>query len=268
MLRIAVTFLVFCAGLANAQPEFSDVEYLMEATLPDGRIVTTGMGEVGSTLLVGDDVLHENAQVDLIDAGHMGILVESSSLGNACPYYYLLIDKQTGRLVEISNDEEAPFVFARCEALLAVVPDANLILTWRYDPHAYAQAYIWNGYAMTKSTIPILHDGIPAPEGGDMVTRWDGVDPYELLKDPVEQLRLLQVLSGDEFDQLAWVMSMRSSAELNGDFLLAEGCVKNQCDTQNARIAIRISDGAPFVRIYDEGLVVLGVPDGEMFPDW
>ena len=129
-----------------------------------------------------------------------------------------------------------------------------------------ATAYVWNGYALNQSAIPISRDGTPEPQAGDAVTRWHGEDTYDLLRDPVEQKRLLQVITEEQFDRLSWLLSFRPPAAVEGDYLHIDGCVKYLCDAQNAAIAVRISDGAPFVRMFDDGDVTLGMPKGEEMP--
>ena len=266
MFRYLIAGLMFLATPLAAQLNFDAFDYVDGVTLEDGRILATGMGEWGTALTLDGEVLEEDAQIGLIDAGAAGILVEIASGGNSCPYRFKLVDRATGEFRQIDPETEMPTVFAQFEALMGVVPDANLILMWRYETRSYAQAYIWNGYALNESVIPISRDGAPKPMGGQQVMRWDDVDPFEMLKDPVEQMRLLDVISEDQFDRLSWLMGFRSPALMQGDFLVADGCVKYLCDAQNAVIAVRASDGQAFVRIFDEGDVTLGVPEGEDLP--
>lgn len=261
MKRILAIVGVLAATAASAEPD-----YIEEITLKDGRVLSTGMGDWGTALTVDGEALLEDAQIGLIDFGRAGVLVEMASGGNSCPWSYSLIDKATGQFREVAPNSDRSEVFAECEMLLDVVPEANLMLTYRYDTRSHAIGYSWNGYALDEIAIPISRENSPEPNGGDMVTRWNDVDPYEMLSDPVEQKRLLQVLSEDQFDRLSWLMSFRSPAILQSGFLVADGCVKYLCDAENAIVAIRVSDGQPFVRIFDNGDVTLAVPEGEDLP--
>jgi len=267
MLRYLIAGLALLASPLAADVDLDAFDYVDEVTLGDGRVLTTGIGEYATALTIGGESLIEEMQIGLIDAGAAGILVEIANGGNSCPYSFMLVDRETGKVREMQPERDNPTLFAECQALMSVVPDANLILMWRYDTRSYASAYIWNGYAMTESVIPISRGGAPEPTGGAMVTRWDDVDPFEMLKNPVEQKRLLQVISEEAFDTLSWFMGFRSPATVRGGYLVAGGCVKYMCDAQNAVIAVRVSDGAPFVRIFDQGAVILGVPEGEDMPD-
>ena len=262
MKRILAIVGVLAATTVSAEPD-----YIEEITLDDGRVLSTGMGSWGTVLTVDGAALLEDAQIGLIDFGRAGVLVEMASGGNSCPWSYSLIDKATGVFRQIAPESDRSEVFAECEMLLDVVPEANLMLTYRYDTRSHAIGYAWNGYALDEIAIPISRKNAPEPSGGEMVTRWDDRDPYEMLSDPVEQLRLLHVISEEQFDRLSWLMSFRSPALLQGDYLVADGCVKYLCDAENAIIAIRVSDGLPFVRIYDNGVVALAVPEGENLPE-
>ncbi|MDG2339618.1 MAG: hypothetical protein P8L32_00280 [Paracoccaceae bacterium] len=257
----AILAVFVSASMVGAEPQ-----YIEAVTLDDGRVLTTGAGEYATVLTLDDEVLLEEAQIGLIDFGRAGILIELAHGGNACPWRYQLIDRDAGSFRVISAGTDQPEVFAECEMLLGVVPEANLVLTYRYDPKNHAIGYAWNGYGLSEVPITISRQGIPAPVGKDMVTRWDRVDPYEMLSDPVEQVRLLSIMSEDEFDRLSWLMSFRSPAIIRGDYLVAEGCVKYMCSTQNAVIAIRVSDGLPFVRMNDDGVVTQRIPVGELVP--
>ncbi len=265
-MRNLIFVFAFLATPVVADVELDAFDYTQEVLLEDGRVLTTGAGDYATVLTLDGEVLIEEMQIELVDAGAAGVLVEVANGGNACPFSFRLIDRTTGQFRNIGPDAERPEVFAECEALMSVIPDANLMLMWRYDTRSYAKAYIWNGYAMSVDEIPIPRDGTPEPKGGDMVNRWEGVDPFELLKDPIEQNRLLQVISEDDFERLSWFMSFRSPAKIRDGFLVADGCVKYERDAQNAVIAIRVSDGRPFVRIYDEGVVTLGVFEDEGMP--
>lgn len=261
MKRLLAVFALCTASMATAEPDYVD-----SITLDDGRFLTTGMGSWASALFLDDEMIAEDAQIALVDFGRAGVLVEFAHGGNSCPWSYSLIDKSTGEFRALFPDTERPEVFADCEMLLDVVPEANIALMYRYDTRSHAIGYTWNGYALQELAVPISRENAPDPAGGAMVTRWDDVDPYELLQDPVEQKRLLQVISEDQFDRLSWLMSFRSPALLQDGFLVADGCVKYSCDYENAIIAIRVSDGAPFVRMYDEGAVTLAMPEGEVMP--
>ncbi|MDG1432357.1 MAG: hypothetical protein P8L68_10600 [Paracoccaceae bacterium] len=258
--------LALTATSVAADVDLDAFNYVQEVVLEDGRRLTTGQGDYATELMLDGEVLIEEMQIELVDAGAAGILVEIANGGNACPYSFRLINRVTGQFRTIEPDSERPEVFAECEALMSVVPDANLILTWRYDTRSYAKSYVWNGYAMSVGEIAIPRDEVPEPEGGEMVARWDGADPFEMLKDPVEQNRLLRVISEEDFERLSWFMSFRSPAKIRDGFLVADGCIKYLCDAQNAVVAIRVSDGQPFVRIYDEGDVTLGLVEGEDMP--
>lgn len=261
MKRALALITAITASSALAEPV-----YLEDVTLADGRVLTTGMGDWGTALMLDGEMLLEDAQIALVDFGRAGVLVEMAHGGNSCPWSYRLINKDTGAFRVIAPGTDTPTVFGDCEMLLGVVPEANLILVYRYDTRSHAIGYAWNGYSLDEVSIPISHEDTPEPAGGAMVTRWGDRDPYDMLSDPVEQKRLLQVISEDELDRLSWLMSFRSTALVRDEYLVADGCVKYMCDAQNAVVAIRITDGQPFVRIFDEGDVTLGVPKGQDLP--
>lgn len=257
---------ILLAALLNlAQGVAAEPAYVEAVPLNDGRILTTQMGEWGTELVLGDEILAEDYQIALLDGGDMGVVVEFAHGGNSCPWRYKLIDKDSGDFRDAGTGE-VMHTFGECERLLAVVPEANLIITWYYDATSYGRTYIWNGYAMIQGTLPIPSQDAPDPTGGAQVTRWNGAYPLEILRDPVEQTRLRRVLSDDEFEMLAWYVSFQGPAELRDGFLVAEGCVKYSCDAQNGIFAIRVSDGVPFVRILDDGEVILRIPAGESVP--
>jgi len=249
------------AGTLAAQPMGLD-----HFTLVDGRVLTVEQLSFEAELSLDGETLWEDAQIELFDAGDAGVLVQTWHGGNSCPFSYMLIDKATGAFREINPDSDRSTIFAECEGLVSVIPELATILMKRYDTRNMSIGYIWYGYALEEFAIPIVREGAPEPEAGDMVTRWHDQDPYDFLRDPVEQKRLLQVVSEVEFDTLSWLMSFRSPAYLDGDYLLMDGCVKYLCDAQNAIVAVRVSDGLPFVRVFDDGEVILGVPTGEDLP--
>ena len=249
------------AGALAAEPVSLD-----SVTLDDGRVLTIQRFPFDAELQLDGQSILEDAGVEMFDAGEAGILVQTWHGGNSCPYSFRLMDKTNGEFRQINLNGDRPEVFAECEGLISVIPELATILTERYSTRNMAKGYIWYGYALEEFAVPIMGGNAPEPEPGDMVTRWNGEDPYDFLRDPVEQKRLLRVISEVQFDDLSWLMSFRSPAYVEGDYLLMDGCVKYLCDAQNAIVAVRVSDGQPFVRIYDDGAVTLGGPAGEELP--
>ncbi len=72
------------------------------------------------------------------------------------------------------------------------------------------------------------------------------------------------VLSEAQLQEYNRVANLGGTIEPRGDFVVGEGCWPGICRRRWAVLALRISDGAPFVRMSDG---TIAMPLGETLPE-
>lgn len=249
--------LVVCAAIA-VTPASASSQATTTIQIPAGTVSESR----GQVFLNGDEV-HRNDHATLFDFGKAGVLIESRHGGNACPNSYMILHPDTGALREIAPESDRSTVFGECHRLERVLPDLGLVVMKPQSGNEQARLFAWNGYRMSLTILPRALEGARMPGGGSDVERWIGRYMHEFTQDPGEQQRLKQVLSDNELAEFNLVSDAGSPIERRGDWIVGSACWPALCTGRWVVLALRISDGAPFVVMADG---TRAMPEGETLP--
>lgn len=118
--------------------------------------------------------------------------------------------------------------------------------------------------------VPVPRREVPAPmpgPGAD-VTRWAGVHPWEIVQDPGERRRLLEVMPRGKLFELEERLAVGSEAVLEGGWLVAQGCMAHMCGVEAGAFALEVETGAVQAVLFHEGGApeVFGAARGALIP--
>ena len=200
---------------------------------------------------VAGKVVYTDGSVALHEFGEVGILIEGHHGGKHCPNSYHILNPATGKLRILFPENDRSTLFGECLRLIAVLPDVELVILGPSQPEEQATIYAWNGKTMIETILKRSNSGAGIPGGGDAVRRWKDKYLFELLGDPDERTRLLSVLSEEELKWFGYAVMRGSPMHEKDGFVVGHGCEPDMCNANWAVLALRISDGAPFVLMPD-----------------
>ena len=247
----------FC--LLSVLPISANAERIVHFHLPAGEVAT-----IFGSVYVGVEKVHEEQNVVLHDFGEAGVLIESHTGGAYCPSKFLLIHPDTGQLRSVNPGHDRETVFGECQRLSAVIPDLGLVVTMPETANEQARVFAWNGFRMSESVVKRSLQDVPLPAGGADVERWVDRYLFELARDPQEQKRLAEVLTEEQLEEFNRVIGQGSPMVRRGAFVVGAACWPGLCEGRWAVLALRVSDGAPFVRLSNG---VIATPDMEQPPE-
>ncbi|MEJ6391540.1 hypothetical protein [Gymnodinialimonas ulvae] len=167
------------------------------------------------------------------------VIVSSNHSGNMCGGF------QEWFLIQLSA---AGTVFAprldACRGIADVRVENNaLVLDMTHGDLGIArETFTWDGVTLASVLVP---EAAAAPAGaGADVTRWIGRNSWEMFQDASERARMGAVMSPQDVQELAGVMSFGSQIEQRGDWVLTGSCQRHNCGDARGVWAVRISDGA------------------------
>jgi hypothetical protein len=238
----------------------------VRAIAQDTQVIQIPAGSLsvshGRVYINGEEI-HRNDHASLFDLGKAGILIESRHGGKTCPQSFLIVHPDTGTLRDLNPEADRSAVFGECHRLERVLPDLGLVIMQPQSGHEQARIFAWNGYRMNLTILRRALDGAEIPGGGAEVERWIGRYMHELTQDPGEQLRLKLILSEEELAEFNFVSNAGSPFERQGGWVVGTACWPTFCEGRWSVLALRISDGAPFVVLSDG---TRAMPAGEAMP--
>lgn len=158
------------------------------------------------------------------------------------------------------RDADLDTIFAECQRLQGIASDLGIVIMAPTSTNEYGRVHTWNGQTMVETILERIDDKTAAFCKGDDVRKWIGQDAFDYLEDSGEANRLLTVLSNEELEYVRAAFYVAGTIEEEDGYILLTG-FHNTFSTW-AAIAVRISDGLPFV-VWDDGLAM---PEGETLP--
>lgn len=181
---------------------------------------------------------------------HVWSVVTSHPGGNACDPPQIILRFGAEGIVRTSEIGGCNVAIAAFR-LSAGVFEAEYSV---FDLRKSRRVYRFDGVHLTETAV-----GGTAPppvsnlRGGDDALRWVGTHPTDLLRDPQEQARLLTIMSYAQIEELLTYVSVASTVQRRGDWVLGAGCFPHVCNVQNGFWGIRISTGDAVAVIMSRG---------------
>ncbi len=248
-MRVNFWISLFCATVLLSAPAASEVLQRLQIDAGSLTVVQDENGD--KTLLLGDTPLLEDyPQIDLFEAGQMGVLVQTHHGGRFCPLRYHVIDAHSGTLRQPRLGSDDPTLLVECLPLATIVADLGLLV---FEPGTHTEQAIlisWDGYAF--QTTSITKQARPPAGSESDVTRWDGRSVAEFLSDPSEQARLFAFQPQDDVQWILTEMTRGDVMRLENGFLIGTACSPFECGFTWANLAIRIKDSAVFVQLSNQ----------------
>lgn len=197
-------------------------------------------------LLYNGALVAEDHRVHILGAfarggeAHDWAVIETQHGGNMCPVSYILLKVSAQGVVRTEP-------FGECTGGLRdvrLVPGGIEAELGNGSLLIDKVVYRFDGQAMTRTEhASAAPTGRRAGAGAD-VTRWLNTHPSEILRDPSEQLRFLQIMTRAEMDDLSRHISVASTTEYMGGWVFGRGCLPHQCNSAAGGWGIRVADGA------------------------
>ena len=104
------------------------------------------------------------------------------------------------------------------------------------------------------STATLRNDTTVAPAtAGTAVTRWVGSHPADIFKETAERQRFRTIMTDVFLNDLRTSVMVANRVIQEGDYVYGSGCWPHACNATAGVWALRVSDGAVFAVIWNEG---------------
>lgn len=225
-----------------AAPAFSDARI----DTASGPAVLTESGIDTRLTLGGQEFLLEGVRFAGFDhqAGDW-LLVLLPTGGTACPAMFAWVNTAPGHVALGPS-------FGTCSDL-AEVTEAGGTLTVTMpslDPTKGPAAFHWDGAAITEEQLAIPPSGL-GPELG--VAPWQGRYAHEFLTAPEWREPLLALMGDSDLTTAQTAAGMSDDFAPEDGWLVSKGCAPQQCDTLQTAVALRLSDNAVLVALWQAG---------------
>lgn len=212
-----------------------------------GRLQTLRAGDYGQMqLLFRGAPLAEDYRVRILGAfalageDHDWAVIETWHGGNMCPFSYVLM-KISGQGIAqtepFGDCQGAPRDVRLLPGAIEVeLSDASLLVD--------AVVYRFDGGRMTRSERAATVALGPMAGAGTDVTRWIGKHPSEVLQDPGEQKRFLQIMTPAKLEELRAHTSVANKTDFVNGWVFGRGCMPHACNVSAGGWGIRVADGA------------------------
>ncbi len=216
-------------------------------------------------LLVNDETIYEDARIAIFDLGEAGVLVQGDHGGKQCPFTYHVVNKDTGALRELNPNSDRSTLFAECERLVDIVPSLGTVIFAGRTTGEVASVWAWNGETMAQAVIDRAATPEPVAKAEGLAA-WEGRYLFELLTDTEGRAHLATALRPEELTHADLVAHSGGAIERDGDYLIGGACHSTDCDWRWVMVALRLTDGAVFALLAEDGIDVIK-PEGEDLPD-
>lgn len=241
IMRVTVLGLMACvAGPVQAQDTYNRIE------TPSGTATLTQQGGDSVLTIGGQGFVFEG--MPYVSFGErLGdvVLLSVSSGGSACPAEFVWLDTRPGQ-VRITDR------FGTCSDLAEVSWDAESVIVTlpSMRPGEGPVAFHWDGKAaaIREVALPQPPSGIPATAPP---TAWLGRHPGEFLSAPEQRARLLAQMGAEGLLDAQRIISVATTFETVGDWVVASGCQPHACDITEGAIAMY--HGWLLVALWEQG---------------
>ena len=182
------------------------------------------------------------------EEAHDWLLVRFETGGNACFSVHAVLRVSQGGL------RVSP-AFGHCIAEvvdLTVHPGRIDVVMTHPDVTIASETYSFDGAALSVETRRLETDVAPAGPGVE-VLRWLGRHPSEIFNDLSERARFARAMPEDRISALANHVSVSTTTERRGDWVIGRGCMPHQCGRARGVWGVRITDGAVGAAFLGEG---------------
>jgi hypothetical protein len=170
---------------------------------------------------------------------HDWVLVRFETGGNACFSVHAVLRVAPGAM-----SVSAPFGHCVAEVVdLTVLPDRIEVVMTHPDVSIARETFTYDGATLSVETRRLQTDVAAAGPGPDVV-RWLGRHPSEIFNDLSERARFARAMPEGRISALADHVSVSTTTERRGDWVLGRGCLPHQCDRARGLWGVRITDGA------------------------
>lgn len=182
-------------------------------------------------------------------APHVWAVVASHSGGNGCFATYMILR------IGADGIHRTPLV-GHCGGIQALRLSGGVFTLEQGSPKLTVDKLVitFDGVNLTETEIAAAAPpAVSSLRGGDDALRWVGTHPSDLVRDPEEQARFLQIMTWPELDALKNHISVANKVVRRGDWVLGAGCFPHACNVQNGFWGIRISTGDAVAVIMSRG---------------
>jgi hypothetical protein len=246
----AIALLAFSAALAWAWPQEVQTRF-GPLEIVQGQV--DKFLRFAGRAVTGPDGVPESFRLDIRGVWQFGsedvALVQSWAGGNdVCASAFLIVAVSSA-----GARATAPFGTCSMTVLEARVLAARIEFDLSAaDPRVDHVAVTYSGGAVDTANVPMQEVAAPIAGKGDDVTRWQGVHPYEVLKDPGERQRFFTIMPRDKLFELMDRMSVASGTEIEDGWLIGEGCMAHMCTAEEGAFTIEVASGRVQAVIYHD----------------
>jgi hypothetical protein len=173
------------------------------------------------------------------EEGHDWLLVRFETGGNACFSVHAVL-----RVSPAGMSVSAPFGHCVAEVVdVTVHPGRIDVVMTHPDVTIARETYTWDGATLSVETARLTTEVAAAGPGPD-VLRWLGRHPSKIFNDLSERARFARAMPEARISALADHVSVATTTERRGDWVLGRGCLPHQCDRARGVWGVRITDGA------------------------
>jgi hypothetical protein len=207
---------------------------------------------VGGTLFPLNDF-----RADLLESLGNLILVGIYTGGAGCPATYAWLDTTPNNLRLTES-------FGTCSELYEVSHDSETVTITMpsLDASEGRVAFVYDGHNVSRKILGLDSSKVARRAVGN-VDAWIGESPYEYLTARENEAALIQSLGWENLDELRnTLVIVNQSMEVEGNWIVGEGCRPHMCGTDYAAIALQRGTGQFLAAIKREGALprLLGTP--------
>jgi hypothetical protein len=187
------------------------------------------------------------------------LLVGLTQGGTACPTEWMWLNLDSGAASE---------VFGTCGGIDEVreEPDGSLsVATYSYDADWPIWRYGFDGTTVTEVREPQRPAEIPP---GAPAEQWIGRAPFEIFRASDWRGPLVELWGEEVYDEAQSAFGQVGYFEVEGDWIVAWGCMSHACGMLEGRIALHREDGRIVLVLaeIDEMPRIYGEPGGALPP--
>lgn len=173
------------------------------------------------------------------------VLVQQSSGGSLCPAEYAWLDTTPGK-VRLTE------TFGTCADVYEITSDAETVtVTMAGAPGQGRSAFVWDGKGpIVEQKLGMEATGL-TPDMG--VGAWVGRHPYDLMTAPEWAGVFTVLMGGAALQRVQAGIAISSGMEMQGDWLVGQGCMPHACDAVVSAVAVHAGDGRMLVVYWEQG---------------
>lgn len=173
------------------------------------------------------------------------VLVQQSSGGSLCPAEFAWLDTTPGK-VRLTE------TFGTCADVYEITSDAETVtVTMAGPPGQGRSAFVWDGKGrIVEQKLGMEATGL-SPDMG--VGAWVGRHPYDLMTAPEWAGVFTVLMGGAALQRVQAGIAISTAMEMQGDWLVGQGCMPHACDAVVSAVAVHAGDGRVLVAYWEQG---------------